>query len=81
MAARVGGIPFFIEDGRNGLLVNPASPSEIVAAILRLKGDRSLLSRLADKGIETARKHTVEIERQQVLDCIERYLSARLAAV
>ncbi|MDY6836570.1 MAG: glycosyltransferase [Thermodesulfobacteriota bacterium] len=81
VATRVGGIPFFIEDGGNGLLVNPASPGEIVSAILRLKGDRSLLFRLANKGIETARKHTVEIERQHMLECIERHFNAPLAAV
>ena len=81
VATRVGGIPFFIEDGRNGLLVNPASPSEIVSAILRLKRDRNLLFRLASKGIETARKHTVEIERQHVLECIERHFNTPLFGV
>lgn len=81
VATRVGGVPFVVEDGCNGLLVNPASPGEIAAAILRLKEDRSLVSRLVNHGIETARKHTLEIERQHVIECIERYLDTRLAAV
>ena len=47
LGARVGGIPELVEDGVNGLLVDPEDTAGLADAIVRLAGDRTLLERLA----------------------------------
>jgi glycosyltransferase involved in cell wall biosynthesis len=47
VAARVGGIPDLVEDGRNGLLVEPDDPQALADAILRVLSDRDLAERLS----------------------------------
>jgi glycosyltransferase involved in cell wall biosynthesis len=44
--------PELIEDGRNGLLVDPGSPDEIAGAIVRLLRNREESARLGDAGRE-----------------------------
>jgi glycosyltransferase involved in cell wall biosynthesis len=47
VGSRVGGIPDLIEDGRNGLLVEPGDTAALADALERVLGDRGLLERLA----------------------------------
>jgi glycosyltransferase involved in cell wall biosynthesis len=47
VATRVGGVPELIDDGRNGLLVDPGDPSALAAAIAKLLDDESLRRALA----------------------------------
>jgi glycosyltransferase involved in cell wall biosynthesis len=47
IATRVGGVPEIVEDGQNGLLVEPDDPEALAAAIRRFTGDGDLRSRLA----------------------------------
>ena len=47
IATRVGGVPEIVEDGENGLLVEPRDPEALAAAIRRVTGDADLRSRLA----------------------------------
>jgi glycosyltransferase involved in cell wall biosynthesis len=53
IASRVGGIPEMIEDGVNGILINPCRADEIVQAVLRLKEDPDLRQRLGTAGRQT----------------------------
>ena len=46
VASRVGGIPEMVIDGQTGLLVPPATPAALAAAIERLLGDRLLRQKL-----------------------------------
>ena len=46
-ATRIAGVPRLIRDGENGLLVEPGSVDELVAALGRLLGDPELRRRLA----------------------------------
>jgi glycosyltransferase involved in cell wall biosynthesis len=48
IASRVGGIPDLVEDGRNGLLVEPGDTAALADALVRVLGDRDLAQRLAD---------------------------------
>ena len=57
IASRVGGIPDIIEDGVSGLLVPPADPPALAAAIERLARDPAYAKRLADGGRERLRTH------------------------
>jgi glycosyltransferase involved in cell wall biosynthesis len=67
VATRVGGIPHLIEDGRNGLLVNPAAPQEICNTVERLIRDPGLRERLIRNGLKTVKDHTLEAERDRII--------------
>jgi glycosyltransferase involved in cell wall biosynthesis len=77
IATRVAGIPFLIQNGENGLLTNPNSSGEIAEAIRRVVSDSELRSRLVTNGLATAKRHTLEVERDKVIRCIERFLKHR----
>lgn len=59
VATRVGGIVDMIEDGKSGLLVPPADPEALAAAIERLAGDEGLKKRLVRGGEEVLPRFTV----------------------
>lgn len=74
VATRVGGIPYLIEDGENGLLINPASPRAICKAVQRLINASSLRNRLIKNGLSTVRNHTLDVERDRMIGHIEEFL-------
>ena len=76
IATKVAGIPYLIEDGENGLLINPASPREIRHAIERLVDNPELRSRLVAKGLATVRNHTLEAERDRMIIKIQPLLNS-----
>jgi len=47
VGSRAGGIPDIVEDGVNGLLVEPQDPEALAAAVARVLTDRGLAERLA----------------------------------
>lgn len=53
----VGGIPDVIEDGRNGLLVEPGNVDALAQAILRLASDAKLRTSLVDAAATDVRPH------------------------
>jgi len=65
VATRLGGIPDFVDDGVNGILVEDGYPEQLAAAIDKLAGDRSLLARLRS-GIRPPR--TMEEHRVALAD-------------
>ncbi len=52
VATRVGAIPDFIEEGRNGLLVEPGDIKGIADALLRLISDPSMARRFGQRSFE-----------------------------
>jgi glycosyltransferase involved in cell wall biosynthesis len=56
VATRVAGIPEVIRDGENGLLVPPADPPALAAALDRLLGGGELRARLGRNALETLRR-------------------------
>ena len=69
VATKVGGIPEVIEDGKDGILVEPENPDELAEAILRLLEDdglRSLISLNAYKKIK--RKYSIERYTKDLLN-------------
>ena len=54
IAARVGGIPSFVEDGINGLLYEPGNQEAFLQAMSRLVGSAELRQHLAVAGKDTA---------------------------
>lgn len=58
VTTKAGGIPYIVEDGRNGLLVETDRPEQMAEAILSLLRDPALARRLVQEGLR---------------DCGERY--------
>jgi glycosyltransferase involved in cell wall biosynthesis len=54
VVTEVGGLPELVEDGVSGLLVPPADPDALTAAIRRLLGDPGERERLASGGLRAA---------------------------
>ena len=59
VASKVGGIPEFIEDEHNGLLVSNRDPHQIASALVRLARDGQLRSRLVEKGYQTVQNYSM----------------------
>jgi glycosyltransferase involved in cell wall biosynthesis len=73
IATAVGGTPELVEDGVTGLLVPPASPEALAAAIGRVRDDKVLreeLSRCAREKVE--RELSVEVAIQGTIETLQR---------
>ena len=57
VASAVGGIPEIIEDGKNGLLVEPENSEALCGAMTTMWNDRELSERLASAGYVTVRDY------------------------
>ncbi len=70
VATNVGGIPEFVDDGVEGLLVPPEDPEAIGAAVVRLVSDAdrfAAMSKAARRRIEIQCSHTVVAESELAL--------------
>jgi glycosyltransferase involved in cell wall biosynthesis len=56
VTTRAGGIPYVVEDERNGLLVDCGDHSALANAALRLLDDRALARRLIDEGLSDVQR-------------------------
>jgi len=72
VATRVGGIPYCITDGEDGLLVPPKDPAAIAAAISRIIDDGDLRRSMIRKGRERVSRLTVEWFCDLVYDLLTR---------
>jgi len=66
-----GGLTALVEDGVNGLVVEPDGAS-IAAGIARLAGDPELARAMGLAALETARARTAVRARQQLFDAVDR---------
>jgi glycosyltransferase involved in cell wall biosynthesis len=57
VASAVGGIPEIIEDGKNGILVEPENPQALCDAMTTVWNDRELAERLASAGYVTVKDY------------------------
>lgn len=74
VGSRVGGIADLVEDGVNGLLVDPEEPEELAAALRRVLSDRPLAARLGDAARRSAEPFLITPEEfaQRLRDLVER---------
>lgn len=56
VASAVGGIPEIIQQGENGILVEPENPAALAEAIIRVLEDEGLRTKIGSNGVETVRK-------------------------
>jgi glycosyltransferase involved in cell wall biosynthesis len=76
IATEVGGVPEIVRDGENGLLVPPASPGALVAALRRFLDDANLRERLT----ASAAPSVAHLAEDVVFERIERHLMEALAS-
>lgn len=73
VAGNGGAIPEVVRDGETGLLVDPESPEEVAAAIIRLLRDPDLARRLGEAGRRWVREEfSYERFRERLAGLIER---------
>ena len=73
-----GGIPEFVEDGRNGLLVKELDPGALAAAIVRLLSNPAEARRLGEAARETIASHfSADKMVDATLNLYERLIAAR----
>jgi D-inositol-3-phosphate glycosyltransferase len=66
VAARVGGLPFVVENGRTGFLVDGHDPSEHAQRVLDVLRDASLQARLGDEAAYRALRFTWDATADEV---------------
>jgi glycosyltransferase involved in cell wall biosynthesis len=71
IATRQGGIPYFIKDGEDGILIDYGRPDQIANAVEKLLSDREFREKIGKKGKETARMSIWDIITQKILDVYE----------
>ncbi len=72
IASRIGGLPEIVQDGENGLLVEPNRPDQLAQALVRLLGDREGCEAMGRRGREIAlRKFSVEVQLDRFIETYE----------
>lgn len=74
VGSRVGGIADLVEDGVNGLLVEPDDAGALAAALARLLSERALAARLGAAGLDSAAPFLVSPDEfaRRLRDLVER---------
>jgi glycosyltransferase involved in cell wall biosynthesis len=70
VATRIAGVPQVIEDGRNGLLVDPGAVEDLTGALLRLVRDAELRRRLAQAGRQTVEQEYSFRKRMETIAAV-----------
>ena len=67
VATKVGGLPEIIQNGQNGLLVNPGKPAELAAAIMLFFADPARAADCGRKAATSAEQFTLQNTVEQTL--------------
>lgn len=75
VATNVDAIPYVVDDGTDGLLVNPDAPEDAAQAVIKLHKNKDLAQRLIENGLATV-KENYDIQRvvQQTNDLYKEIL-------
>ena len=60
VATKVGGIPYLIRNGENGILVPPCSPDALSKAIEKIIDNKTLRKKLIKGGYHSVKEYTIE---------------------
>ncbi|HNY92292.1 MAG TPA: glycosyltransferase family 4 protein, partial [bacterium] len=75
VSTRVGGIPDFVQEGENGLLVEPGDQEGLAAALTRLLTETPLRCRMAEANRRVAReRYDIDICAQRVREIYQELL-------
>jgi len=78
IASRVGGIPEIVHDKKNGILIDPRSPDQLKAAILRLHASEQKRRTLGSQGYELAKNFTANVMAQKYLNLYRNTVKTKL---
>jgi glycosyltransferase involved in cell wall biosynthesis len=67
VSTNVGGVPFMVEDGKTALLVPPAAPEAMAAALLRVLGEPALALALREAGLQYVQQYAWSGVRPRLL--------------
>jgi glycosyltransferase involved in cell wall biosynthesis len=81
VSTSVGGVPYLVEDGKTALLVPPASPEHMAAAVLRLAADPQLAAGLRERGLQHVRQFAWSEVRPRLLACYGAVLKPHSAQI
>lgn len=70
IATSVGGIPYYLTDKSNVLLIEPKSVDSIVNAVMLLINDQELRRKLIQNGLETAKEVTLENQTKLLVNAL-----------
>lgn len=76
VASRLGGIREVVTSEESGLLVDPADPAELSAAIIRLLNDESCAGRIGEQGCQIVReRYSWKAIAERHIEFYEKYLN------
>lgn len=75
IATRVGGLPDLVQDGANGILIDPRQPAQLADAICRLVQDASLCQSMGEKSRQfVSEKYSLQRHVSQLVHIYEQVL-------
>ena len=80
IAGRIESVQEWIDDGKNGLLVDPFQPTEIASAILRAQTDEPLYQRARQTNLELVQERVeYQMTMQRVTTFYQDYMSGKVS--
>jgi len=79
VATRQGGIPYFIKNGENGILIEYGKPDQIAEALRSILTDESFARRLGENGKRMAKEYTWDRIAEEILSVYEDALESNMA--
>jgi glycosyltransferase involved in cell wall biosynthesis len=81
IATAVGGLPEVVRDGETGLVVPPASPDALAAALRRLWANPELTKQLGENALQDARaRFRLDLQLQRTIELYRRLLAGKPVA-
>ncbi|RJS94217.1 glycosyltransferase family 1 protein [Candidatus Bathyarchaeota archaeon] len=71
IATRQGGVPYFIKDYENGILIDYGRPTQIAEALKKVLNDEKLAHKLGETGKSIAKKYTWDRIAEKILSVYE----------
>jgi glycosyltransferase involved in cell wall biosynthesis len=72
IATRVGGIPNYLKNNENAILIEPKIVEDIVISVKKLINDNNLREKIVVNGLEIAKQNTLEKSTKNIIKIIEK---------
>jgi glycosyltransferase involved in cell wall biosynthesis len=81
VASRVGGLPDIVLDGATGLLVEPARPDALAAALVRLLGDAALRARMGEAARADVHRFSLDTYAGRLTEIYQELAASRPSSI